>query len=190
MRVDQEEKGIVADRFAFEILHVDGVAAQEHSEAANERRIPLLVAHLVAAGIEPHHVANLRAANPAALERISAGERPGVRAASWIRRLREIEERLLRPRRGSQSSQLNLVILAIGVVVALLCAGPFVAGGEHRHALRKEERGEEIAALLAAELIDLRDRRSALRRRGSRSDCCCRRRDCLRRWLRCVFRCS
>ena len=42
----------------------------------------------------------------------------------------------------------DLVILAISVVVPLLRAGPFVASGQHRDALGKEEGGEEISPLL------------------------------------------
>ena len=43
----------------------------------------------------------------------------------------------------------DLVVLAVGVVVALLGAAEFVAAQQHRHALRKEQRGHQV--LLAAQ---------------------------------------
>ena len=43
----------------------------------------------------------------------------------------------------------QFVVLAIGVVVALLGAADFVAGQDHRHALGKQQRGQEVPHLLA-----------------------------------------
>src|SRR5580692_10877030 len=45
----------------------------------------------------------------------------------------------------------DLVVLAIGVVIALLGAAVFVAAADHRHTLGKEQRGEEIALLAGAQ---------------------------------------
>src|SRR6478672_7547271 len=50
----------------------------------------------------------------------------------------------------------DFVILAIGVVVSLLRSGPFVAGSDHGHALRKEQSREHVAHLLTTELENLR----------------------------------
>ena len=50
----------------------------------------------------------------------------------------------------------ELVVLAVGVVVALLGAADLVAGEQHRHALRDEQRGEEVALLPLAQRVDLR----------------------------------
>src|SRR5205823_6880920 len=69
MRVDQKEESLVADRLALEIQDVDRVAAQQHFDGAHGRRRPFFIGHFVAAGIEPHHVPDLRAANPAALKK-------------------------------------------------------------------------------------------------------------------------
>ena len=46
----------------------------------------------------------------------------------------------------------DLVVLAIGVVVAVLGPAEFVAARQHRHALGKKEGGEEIAALSGAQV--------------------------------------
>ena len=50
-----------------------------------------------------------------------------------------------------QSNQEIGVVLAIGVVVALLRAAAFVAEKDHRHALTEQERGHEVLNLADAE---------------------------------------
>src|SRR5258708_18526439 len=46
----------------------------------------------------------------------------------------------------------NLVVLAVGVVVAALRAPEFVAGLQHGHALRKEQRRQYVAQLPLSQL--------------------------------------
>ena len=53
----------------------------------------------------------------------------------------------------SQSNQEMLVVLAIGVVVALLRAAAFVAEEEHRHALAEQQRRQHVANLPLADLL-------------------------------------
>ena len=48
----------------------------------------------------------------------------------------------------------RFVVLAIGVVVAVLRAADFVAAADHRHALREQQRRQQIALLPLAELDD------------------------------------
>ena len=60
----------------------------------------------------------------------------------------------------------DFVVLAIGVVVALLGVADFVAGHEHRHPLREEQRGQEVSLLLSRK-AGSPDRRCAPRRRSS-----------------------
>src|SRR5689334_16407395 len=48
----------------------------------------------------------------------------------------------------------ELVVLAIGVVIALLRTPHFVAVEDHGHALRKRERGHEVAHLPRPQLAD------------------------------------
>src|SRR5690606_3163852 len=47
----------------------------------------------------------------------------------------------------------QLVVLAVRVVVPALALPELVARGQHGHALRKEQRGQEIALLLRAQCI-------------------------------------
>ena len=84
----------------------------------------------------------------------------------------------------------DLVVLAIGVVVAALRAAELVAGQQHRHALRDEAASRGNCASAARAARGSRDRRSALRRRSSSCGCRSRRRGCPRRWPRCACRCS
>src|ERR1700686_92249 len=94
-RVDQEQKSFVAGRVALEREHVDRVAAEKHADTTHERRAPFLVAHLVAAGIEPHYVPDFRAADPAALEEFWAPKNRMI-APELNESLRKIEEFVLR----------------------------------------------------------------------------------------------
>ena len=61
-----------------------------------------------------------------------------------------------RPARHCASQQrpvdpAQLVVLAVGIVVAALGAAEFVAGEQHRHALRQEHRSEQVARLARAQ---------------------------------------
>ena len=47
----------------------------------------------------------------------------------------------------------QLVVVAVGVVVAALRAAGLVAREQHRHALRKKQRRQEVAHLLSAQLL-------------------------------------
>jgi hypothetical protein len=49
----------------------------------------------------------------------------------------------------------DLVVLGVDVVVAALRAAELVAVQQHRHALRQEQRGEEVALLLLPQRDDL-----------------------------------
>ena len=82
----------------------------------------------------------------------------------------------------------NAVVLAVGVVVPALRAAHLVAAADHRHALREQQRGQEVALLALAQRHEPPGRRSAPRRRSSTSCCRCRRRRSPRRWPRCASR--
>ena len=52
---------------------------------------------------------------------------------------------------GSSRASVSLVVLAVGVVVALLRVAELVAGADHRHALREQQRGHEVPLLPLAQ---------------------------------------
>ena len=68
MRINQQQKGVVVDRLTFKVEDITRIAAQQHSNASNKWRRPVFLAHLGATGVEPHHIAGFRSANPAALK--------------------------------------------------------------------------------------------------------------------------
>ena len=84
----------------------------------------------------------------------------------------------------------ELVVLAVGVVVAALRAADLVAGDEHRHALREQQDRSEVLDLAARGAPRSPGRRSRPRRRSSSSGCRRCRRGCPRRWPRCACRCT
>ena len=50
----------------------------------------------------------------------------------------------------------DLIVLAIGVIIAVLGPAEFIAAEQHRHTLRNKERGEKITALSFAQGADFR----------------------------------
>ena len=82
----------------------------------------------------------------------------------------------------------GLVVLAVGVVVAVLGAAELVAGQQHRRALRQEHRGQHGALQTDARGVDRRIVGSGPRRPSWPSSCRRGRRCCPRRWPRCGAR--
>ena len=83
----------------------------------------------------------------------------------------------------------DLVVLAIGVVVAVLRAAHFVAHQQHRRAERGQQHDDEVLHLAAAQRFRRPRPRLGPRPRNSRTGCCPTRRGCLRRSPRCAWRC-
>src|SRR3546814_11229170 len=70
-----------------------------------------------------------------------------------------------------------LVVVAVGVVVAVLGVTQLVAGEQHRHALGEKQRGEKVSLLPLAQGIDVRvvgGARSEERRVGKEGVSTCR----------------
>ena len=110
---------------------------------------PLLVRHLRAVGTEPRKVLDRGTADASALEE-AAALKDGMVQAETDEVGREVEE----PASGGPERPVepgDLVVLAIGVVVAALRAPDLVAPREHGYALGEEEGGQEISLLAAAQ---------------------------------------
>ena len=81
--------------------------------------------------------------------KLGCARRSAVRCATKrIRSLLSLARRPVEP--------VELVVLAVGVVVALLAAPELVAREQHRRALRQQQGGEEVAPLARAQLEDRR----------------------------------
>src|SRR5215475_10269850 len=128
------------------------VATRELPNTSNEERRPFFVAHFAAAGIEPHHVANLRSADTPTLKEFRSAK-DGMRIAKSNELAGELKKLILlfilRPVEPT-----DLVVLAISVVIAVLRSSPLVSASEHWHALRKKECGQKIPALSLANRVD------------------------------------
>src|SRR3982750_1504866 len=70
MRINQQQKGVVTDRRAFEIENIAGITTEQHPHTTYEWRPPLFIAHLTPTGIEPHHIANFRTSYSPALKKL------------------------------------------------------------------------------------------------------------------------
>jgi len=57
--------------------------------------------------------------------------------------------------RGVPTAPRYLVVLAVGIVVALLGALHLVAAADHRDALADQQRGEQVAQLPLAQVVDI-----------------------------------
>src|SRR5262245_52012569 len=154
MGVKQQEKCVVADWFTFKTKNIDCIATEKHADTANEWRSPFFVAHLAAARIEPHHIANLGAAYPAALKKFRPAK-DGMRVAKRKQLSRKLQKPILlfaaRPIEPA-----DLVILAISIVVAVLRSSPLISATQHRNPLGKKKCGQKIPALPLAQRVDLR----------------------------------
>src|SRR5690606_4230761 len=105
-------------------------------------------------GPKPRDVLELRAPQAATLEEVAAPE-DGVRLTQACQSAGELEQVPVAPTELPVHPA-DLVVLAVGVVVAPLRAPHLVAGAEHRHALREKEGGEEVPLLFLALRDDLR----------------------------------
>ena len=147
-----------------EALTVGRVVAELHAEGAAQAVAPVAVGHLAAFGREPVDVLEPVARHG----RRRTGNRGGGRRRSACAS-RSAPARSARssgsPLRRAQFEPADLVVLAVGVVVAALRARELVAHQQHRHALRKQQRRQQVALLPARAARGFRDRRSGPRRR-------------------------
>ena len=187
--VVEEQEAVVDHLLAARVRLGDRLAVEEHGDRLGVAVVPVGVGHVLAGRGEPRDVVEVGlAAVLGAAREEAASTQHGVVAAQVDQRARELEVALrllaevpVHPRRG--------VVLAVPVVVAALGAAELVAVGEHRHTLREQQRGEEVALLAPAQLGDRRVVRRALGRRSSTSGCGSRRRRRPRRSPRCASRC-
>src|SRR3954447_5504939 len=125
MRIEENQKSLIAHRLALEIRNVERVAAQQHAQRAHERRGPLLFAHLVSTRIEPHHILDLRTTDATALEKF----RPAKNRVSITQSDQFPGElqKLVLVFRAFPLEPTQLIILAIGVVVSILRSAELIS---------------------------------------------------------------
>src|SRR5581483_9292138 len=113
---------------------LERLAVQEDGDGLGEAFVPVALFHLVARRREPRDVADVRAMDGTALEERAPSEHTMVGPeGDEIAAEREqllVDVLPVQPR--------DLVVLAVGVVVALLRAADLVTGEQHRDALGEE----------------------------------------------------
>src|SRR5690606_30599740 len=119
------------------IPFVDRVARVVHAKAAGQGRGPFLVGHLPAIGGEPANVLDAATADRAPLKEGAAREHRML-APQPNELLYEATQSLVVPVQLPVDPG-NLVVLAVGVVVAMLRASQLIAGQQHGYALREQE---------------------------------------------------
>src|SRR6185437_1511926 len=135
MRVEQDQRGRRT---------VDG-----EGDETRIRKIPIGLGHLLAVGTIPGDVLAARGIADLAFEKMVMRQ---VAAAPERDQPRdEIGQVLAGDTASRPIDPADLIVLAIGVVVAALAIADLIAGEDHRHALREKEGGKEVATLLLAQ---------------------------------------
>src|SRR5262245_62092602 len=133
MGIEQQQYGITDNFLTALVYFADEVTGKPYPKAARIPGIPRLFSHLLPRGLEPRDVLNALAMNGPALEEFAALKHRlgtlemGQRAHEFMPRLLLASELPVEPG--------QLVILAIGIIVALLTMADLVASQEHRHTL-------------------------------------------------------
>ena len=129
-----------------------GPAIQQHAEAAEIAVVPIAAAHLLAAGIQPAHVADAGFRIQLAGQ-IAAAAEDGVAVAQRGQFLDEFDQPLaafadvpVEPAGG--------VVLVVGVVVAALGPAELVPRQQHGRALAQQQRGQHVADLPLPQGVD------------------------------------
>ena len=161
--------------------------SQHIGEEPAVREFPVRLRHLVGGRRQPQHAVGAVRAPPVE-PALAADLREAPPQLGEV--ADEIGEVVASLPRLLPADPADLVVLAIGVVVAGLRVADLVAGEDQRHALRQQQAGERVLAQLPAQRDDRRDRRSGPHGRNCCCDCRWSRRDCPRRWPRCASRCS
>ena len=152
MGIEQQQDGIAHNGLAPLVQVANQITGQPHPKTAHIAGIPGLLGHLLARGIEPGDILDARAMNGAVLEELAALE-DRLGAPEMDDGAHKVAKGLLLL--GQLPMQPGeVVVLAIGIVVALLRMAELVTGQEHGHALRQEQRSDEVALLLPAQGID------------------------------------
>src|SRR4051794_15100912 len=120
MRVEENQKSLIANRLAFGVDHIERVAAQQHAETADKGRRPFFVAHFIPTGVEPHDILDFRAADTAALEKF--GPAKNRMLMSQLDQFSGEFEKFVLLFRSFPIEPAHLIVLTIGIIVSILAA--------------------------------------------------------------------
>ena len=180
--VEQDEEAVVDDPAAKGVRRRDGVAVEEHADGAGEAVLPVVLAHRVPVGRNQARSSMSRMRRPWNHRRrrntgcCAADRQPSAQLLEVLVDVVPVEPG-------------DLVVLAVGVVVAALGAAELVAAEQHRHALGEQQRRHQVAPLAGAQGEDVGIVGLPLDAAVPRAVVATRRRGSPRRWPRCACRC-
>jgi len=149
--VQQDEEGLLASDLAS-VVGAENCTREVHPERPVEGRMPGVLRDLTAIGPDPREVLRPAVMQWPSIEVVALTER-AVRPAKVEQLAREDLEIGL-PRLPLPVVPGDLVVLAVGVVVAALSAPELVAAADHRDSGRQEQGRQQVAHLLVSDDID------------------------------------
>src|SRR5690606_29207845 len=152
--VEHDEERIVALWAAALVQLIQSFGGQDRAQAADPGGRPVLGCHLAAVGTQPDDVGwPIRRVDRRAAK-VGCSPQARVRAAQRDHLAGEVEERLLALVETPVVPG-DLVVLAVGVVVAALGAADLVAAQDHGDALGEQQRRQQVALLALAQRQDM-----------------------------------
>ena len=147
--VEDHEKAVVDDAFTIGVGRRNRLAVQENCDRTGESGVPVVVGHLLAVGPQPSQI--LDPADRTPLEPAAAPEHRMVMSECHhpSAPLGEVGVDVFPIEPG------DLVVLAVGVVVAALGASELVAAEQHRNALGEQQGRHQVAALTSPQRHDV-----------------------------------
>src|SRR6266851_7040559 len=131
-----------------------GAAVQQHAKASHVPIAPVILLHFDSGSVDPGYLVDLQCFIQFGFEKSPALENREC-AFQFCQCSNEIRQRLTFVVDLLPIEPADLIILAIGVIVAVLSPSKFVAGQEHRCSLSKKKYGEHITFLPLTELNNL-----------------------------------
>ncbi len=147
--VNEKDEIVILNRLAPFVVLTGRVAFEIEPKTSCVRLVPLLVGHLAPIWREPYDVFDAGSLNQPPAEEIAPAE-GRMRLPEFYQR-RDKGEQFEIVTCQAPIDPANRIILAVSVVVAILSAAQLVARENHRDALRKYQRGEQIPLLLRAQ---------------------------------------
>ena len=151
--VHQNQQCFAHDAAAAFVELVNHLAIQTHAQTVHAIGLPVGVADFGSLRANPRQVFDTGSPNAPALEEFAAlqnrmfAPNADCRAAKFQKRLLLFVQIPVEPT--------EFVVLTVSVVVSVLSVAKFVATANHGHALRTQQRGDEVAFLFLTQLVNV-----------------------------------
>src|SRR5579864_1122218 len=152
VRIQDDQKSVIRHGLAEIVGDVESLAIEHDGDAARPMRCPVILTHLAAVGGVPGDVLFCRVIDGAVLIELAPAE-IRMSLAQLDQPPGELEQ-ALPPGVKIPVEPADLVVLAVGIVVAALRAPDLVSSKKHGNALAAKQRGQEISLLALAAAQD------------------------------------